>query len=80
MIYNYNKKYGDKMKKITLKIDGMHCDGCATRLENALKMKEHISKANVSFKDKKAVIEYNEIDKKDIEKYIEEIGFHSLGE
>ena len=68
------------MKKLILKIDGMHCDGCATRLENALKMKEHISNAKVSFKDKNAVIEYEKIDKKEVEKYIEEIGFHSLGE
>ena len=68
------------MKKITLKIDGMHCDGCASRLEKALNMKEHIKSAKVSFKEKKAIVEFDSIDKKEIEKYIEEIGFHSLGE
>ena len=66
--------------KITLKIDGMHCDGCATRLEKALLNKENIKKVKVSFKEKTAVIEYDNIDKKEVEKYIEEIGFHSLGE
>ena len=68
------------MKKIELKIDGMHCDGCAKRLENALKKKENIKSAEVSFEEKKAVIEFDKIKKEEIENYIEEIGFKSLGE
>ncbi len=68
------------MEKIELKIDGMHCDGCAKRLENALKKKENIKSVEVSFEEKKAVIEFDKIKKEEIENYIEEIGFKSLGE
>jgi len=68
------------MKTIKLKIDGMHCDGCATRLENALSKKAGIKKAKVSFENKEAVIEFDNLDKNTIEEYIEEIGFKSLGE
>lgn len=68
------------MKEITLKIDGMHCDACAKRLENGLNKKDQIQSAKVDFKSKKAVIQYDEITKEEIEKYIEDIGFQSLGE
>ncbi|MBP5678248.1 MAG: heavy-metal-associated domain-containing protein [Bacilli bacterium] len=68
------------MSKIILNIDGMHCDKCAERLENALKKKENIKSAKVSFETRKAVIEYENITKEQIEEYIEDIGFQSLGE
>lgn len=68
------------MNKIILKIDGMHCTGCSTRLENILKNKEKIKSAKVDFNNKKAEIEYEEISKKDIEEYIEDAGFKPLGE
>ena len=68
------------MSKIVLKIDGMHCDNCATRLENALKKKENIKNAKVSFEKKEAEIEFESITKEQIEEYIEDIGFESLGE
>ena len=68
------------MEKIELKIDGMHCDGCAKRLENALKKKENIKSVEVSFEEKKALIEFDKIKKEEIENYIKEIGFKSLGE
>ncbi len=68
------------MNKIVLKIDGMHCDGCANRLQNALNKKENIKSAKVSFEKKQAEIEYEKISKEEIEEYIEEIGFKSLGE
>lgn len=68
------------MKEILLRIDGMHCNGCSTRLENALKNKKGIIDAKVNFDTKEAHIKYKKIDKKTIEKYIDEIGFKSLGE
>lgn len=68
------------MNKITLKIDGMHCDACSKRLENSLMKKEHIKKVSVSFEKKEATIEFETITKNDIEEYIEDIGFKSLGE
>ncbi len=68
------------MNKVVLKIDGMHCDGCANRLQKALNKKENIKSAKVSFEKKQAEIEYEKISKEKIEEYIEEIGFKSLGE
>ena len=68
------------MKKVILKIDGMHCDGCSNRLEKVLKKQENIKDAKVSFKTKEAIIEYDKMDLKEIEKIIEDTGFKSLGE
>jgi len=68
------------MNKIILKIDGMHCTGCSERLEKVLKSKKNIKNAKVSFEKKEAEIEYDKISKEEIEEYIEEVGFKSLGE
>lgn len=68
------------MNKIILKIDGMHCNGCAERLEKVLNKKDSIKKASVNFDNKEAIIEYDDISIKDIEEFIEDAGFKSLGE
>lgn len=68
------------MKKVVLKIDGMHCNGCSERLEKALSKKDGIINVKVSFKDKIASIEYDKVNINNIEEYIEDIGFKSLGE
>lgn len=68
------------MKEIKLKIEGMHCNGCSQRLENSLNNKKNIKEAKVDFDKKEAHIKYEKIGKEDIEKYIEEIGFKSVGE
>jgi len=62
------------MKKI-LKIEGMHCGGCATGLEILLNAKD--VKAKVYFESKKAEIEFdpNKISIKKIKKEIENIGY-----
>lgn len=48
------------MKNINLKIEGMHCDGCAKRLEKVLNNIEGVERATVSFNDKCASVEYTE--------------------
>ena len=68
------------MTKLILKIDGMHCDACAKRLENVLKRKEEVKSAKVSFEKKEAEIEFDKVTKEKIEEYIESAGFQSLGE
>ena len=62
------------MKKI-LKIEGMHCGGCATGLEILLNAKG--IKSKVDFNSKKAEIEFNpnEINLKEIKKEIENVGY-----
>ena len=68
------------MNKITLKIEGMHCDACKNRLENALNRKEDITKATVDLEKNQATIEFENITKEQIEEYINDLGFKSLGE
>lgn len=47
---------GHNMKKVTLKIDGMHCDGCARTIEALVSMEPGVRKATVSFKAREARI------------------------
>ena len=65
------------MKDIKLKIEGMHCTGCSSRLEKVLNNVEGVEKATVSFAEKEAIITYNEekISEKQIKSEIEEAGF-----
>ncbi len=68
------------MKKITLSIDGMTCSACSTGLEKYLKKQEGIKAATVNLVLAQASIEYDEaltID--DLERFIKEAGFVSLG-
>lgn len=64
------------MKKVELKIDGMHCTGCSTRLEKVLNNMDNV-KANVDFESRKAVVEYDEnaVTIKDIYETIDDAGF-----
>ena len=64
------------MNKIELKINGMHCTGCSSRLERVLNGLETV-KASVSFEEKIANIEYDEniTSLDDIKEAIEDAGF-----
>ena len=48
------------MKEIKLKIEGMHCTGCSSRLEKVLNNTDGVESATVSFEKKQAIITYNE--------------------
>ena len=69
------------MRKITLKIDGMTCINCQTRIENALLTAAGIKSAEVSWQDGKAEIEYDEkqINLKEIKKIIEALDYKVRG-
>lgn len=69
------------MKKIVLKIEGMSCSACSNGLEKYLNKQECIEDATVNLVMATASITYDDkLTIKDIEKYIEEAGFKSLGE
>lgn len=69
------------MKKIVLNIEGMTCSACSNGLEKYLNKQEGIIEASVNLVLATAMIEYEEkLTKKDLEKFIEEAGFKSLGE
>ena len=44
------------MTNTELKIEGMHCTGCSTRLEKVLRGLDGVVNANVNFEEKSAVI------------------------
>ncbi len=47
------------MEKVTLRVDGMHCGACANGIQMMLSYKNGVSKAEVSFEEKKGVVEYD---------------------
>ena len=65
------------MKETNLKIEGMHCAGCSTRLEKVLNNLEGVEIAKVSLEEKKATIKYDEtkINIENIKEAIEDAGF-----
>ena len=48
------------MKEVCLKIKGMHCESCSTRLAKVLNNQDGVEKAKVSLEDAKADIKYDE--------------------
>ena len=65
------------MKNIELKIEGMHCTGCSTRLEKVLNGLDGVNNASVNLEAKNAVIEFdsNKITLEEIKETIEDAGF-----
>ena len=65
------------MKEINLKIEGMHCAGCSTRLEKVLNNLDGVETAKVSLEEKKATIKYDEtkISLESIKEAIGDAGF-----
>ena len=65
------------MIETNLKIEGMHCAGCSTRLEKVLNNLEGVETAKVSLEEKKATIKYDEtkINIENIKEAIEDTGF-----
>ena len=68
------------MKKVILKIGGMTCSACSSGLEKYLSKQKGIKEANVNLVLSIATIQYENLTIKEIEEYIEEAGFESLGE
>ena len=48
------------MKETNLKIEGMHCAGCSTRLERVLNNLEGVEEAKVSLEEKQTTIKFDE--------------------
>lgn len=68
------------MKKISLKIEGMHCEGCSNRLTRVLKNLDGVNSANVSLENKEADIEYDEntLNTEEIKEAISDAGFEAI--
>ncbi len=68
------------MKKVILKIEGMSCSACSVSLEKYLNKQKGINKATVNLVLAQVLIEYEEsLSIADLEKFIDQAGFKSLG-
>ena len=67
------------MKEICLKIKGMHCEGCSTRLGKVLNNQDGVDEAIVSLEEAKADIKYdeNQINLNEIKEAINDAGFEA---
>ena len=71
----YFQKENEKMK-ITLKIEGMMCPHCEARVKKVLESLEQIESAEVSHKEKSAVVTLREdVDVSVLEKLVEDQGY-----
>ena len=69
------------MKKVILNVEGMTCSACSNGLEKFLSKQEGIVSASVNLVMATALIEYDEkLTVKDLNRFVKEAGFKSLGE
>jgi len=47
------------MHSVTLKLEGMHCDGCAATIQMLIERNDGVRKAAVSFKESEARVLYD---------------------
>ena len=68
------------MENTNLKIEGMHCDGCAKRLEKVLNNIEGVKTAKVIFEEKCARVEYTEekVSVEELKEAIVDAGFEGI--
>ena len=67
------------MKEICLKIKGMHCEGCSTRLAKVLNNQEGVKEAKVSLEKAEANITFDEakINVNELKEAVEDAGFEA---
>ena len=69
------------MKKIVLKIEGMSCSACSNGLEKYLNKQDGIISCSVNLVSASALIEYDDkLKLEDLNRFVSEAGFTSLGE
>lgn len=75
-------KEGEPIREISLKIGGMSCAACATKIETALKKMEGVKSANVNLATERATIKYSPKDVSilDFRKAVEDVGYEVLSE
>ena len=69
------------MQMMTLKIEGMHCDGCAQTIKTLVEREEGVRAADVSYKDGEARVLYDPqaIDHDRIVAAIQKPGYRVVG-
>ena len=65
-----------KAKKVTISISGMHCSGCARKVENAIRSVEGVKNVFVDLPNNKALIEMEEkASLEAVAKVVSEVGY-----
>ena len=68
------------MKKIKLKIEGMHCASCASNIERSLKKTPGVKSATVSLMTKKGFVEVEDsVKDEELEKAVSRTGYKLTG-
>ena len=67
------------MKEVVLKIKGMHCEGCSTRLEKVLNNQDGVEEAKVSLEKAEANIKFDETQTgvDELKEAVEDAGFEA---
>ena len=66
------------MARLTIRVEGMHCDGCATRLGKVLKRLDGVKEAGASFADGQCGVECaGDCDEAVVRAAIAEAGFQA---
>jgi P-type Cu+ transporter len=73
-------KNTEKPIKVKLKIEGMTCSSCSSKIESKLKSEEGIHSCEVNLLLNTAIVEYNpnKVGVREIIKMIDNLGFHAL--
>lgn len=68
------------MKSTTIKVEGMHCEGCENRIKNSLELIDNVEKVECSYKTKEVKVFFEEeINEEEIIESIEDLGFEIQG-
>ena len=64
-------------RRAILKVGGLHCEGCANTLKNALNLVEGVNEANVDFKNQRATVVFDptKVDEAKLRKTIKDVGY-----
>lgn len=67
------------IQSVSLSIDGMSCQACATRIEKVLNKKSAIIQAEVNFANETALVKYdeNQTNPQQISDWVEKTGYHA---
>lgn len=74
LIFAFGAAYAaeTKVATVTLEISGMHCEGCAAGITAMLKRTEGVLKADVSYAQERAVVDFDPA-KTSVEKIVETV-------
>ncbi len=68
------------MKEICLKVSGMHCTGCASRIENAIKNIEGVKSVTANYETGEVFLKMEKDVQEQVEERLNDIGFPVLEE